>query len=246
MSAAQKTDPFLLLVITMWVFAASLFLCNAVGFVPYYIDGSTPTVSDTTKREYQTIEDAEAITKKRNETTPVPNTEPDDFFIKPIGGDLPSVVAAAPDVPFLPESLRIPALNRELSVVNPVKRDVATLDRELLDAVVRYPDSGLLNEDGNIFIFGHSSHLRTVHNQLFKAFNGIETLPKGSLLELLANGRVFVYQVTNVKKVSADDALVDLDVASGQRILTLSTCNSFGAKTDRFVVTAEFSVSYVQ
>lgn len=235
--ATQRIDPFLFLVVTMWVFASTLFLLNAAGFVPYYIDGSAPTVSDTTHREYLTDADVNTSPVTTNPVQTPPHTSD-------MQQPLPGVITEVPDVAFLPERIRIPDLDKELVVVNPVKNDVATLDRELLDAVVRYPESGLLNEDGNIFIFGHSSHLRTVHNPLFKAFNGIETLTKGALIQLLAEGRVYVYQVTKVQKVSANSALVDLRPRPGERILTLSTCNSFGEKSDRFVVTAAFSVAY--
>lgn len=253
MALAKKTDPFLFLVVTMWVFAASLFVLNAVGFVPYYVTGDAPTVSDTTKREYitnqtlpkQTPDSAspgrQQSTDGTSVSTPVTANDP---FLTPINSNLPSATMVEPEIPFLPERILIPGLNKELPVVNPVSADVAVLDRELLDAVVRYPDSGLLNADGNMFIFGHSSHLRTVHNPLFKAFNGIETLPKGSLIQVIGGGRVFVYQVTQQQKVSADSALVDLTPIPGRRYLTLSTCNSFGEKSDRFVTTAEFSVSY--
>jgi LPXTG-site transpeptidase (sortase) family protein len=247
---AKKIDPFLFLVVTMWVFAASLFVLNAVGFVPYYVTGDAPTVSDTTKREYQTLpkttSDSASLGRQQS-TDGIPVQTPtnvNDPFLTPINSNLPSATMVEPEIPFLPEKILIPGLNKELPVVNPVSADVAVLDRELLDAVVRYPDSGLLNADGNMFIFGHSSHLRTVHNPMFKAFNGIETLPKGSLIQVIGGGRVFVYQVTKQEKVSADSALVDLTPIPGRRYLTLSTCNSFGEKSDRFVTTAEFSVSY--
>jgi LPXTG-site transpeptidase (sortase) family protein len=88
--------------------------------------------------------------------------------------------------------------------------------------------------------------LRTVHNEFFKAFNGIESLPKGALIQLVGGGRVFVYQVIKQEILSANTDLVDLSVIPGKRTLILSTCDSFGAKTDRFVTTAEFTVSYGQ
>lgn len=254
MHSSKKVDPFLLLVVTMWVFACSLFLLNSIGFVPYYVSGEAPTVSEEkVERVYLTNADiAKKTLDSRQQTidsqpTPaIPPTNPNDPFLSPIQNNLPSATTAAPDLPFLPERIILPGLNRELPVVNPASSDVATLDRELLEAVVRYPGSGLLNEDGNVFIFGHSSHLRTVKNELFKAFNGIESLPRGSLIQVIGGGRVYVYQVEKVAKVSADNALVDLAPVPGQRLLTLSTCDSFGAKSDRFVVTARFSVSYIQ
>ena len=139
---------------------------------------------------------------------------------------------------FLPERIRIPILGTDLPIENPTSRDVSVLDRALLQSVVRYPGSGLLGEDGNVFIFGHSTGHRTVHNQLFKAFNGIQNLEKNSLIELVSGNHLYIYQVEKVITTNADDALVDLTIVPGLRRLTLSTCDSFGSKSSRFVVVA--------
>jgi LPXTG-site transpeptidase (sortase) family protein len=210
---SQAQDRFLFVVIFVWVFAGSLFLLNTIGYVPYYIDGTVPTVSDTATLE-QDVE-----------------KQPEDML--PVA--IPELA-----MPVLPERIRIPSLDRDLSIANPTSKDVALLDRALLESVVRYPGSGLLEEDGNVFIFGHSTGYRTVRNQLFKAFNGIQNLEEGSIIELIAEGSVYIYQVTKVTKTDAEDALVDLSVTPGVRRLTLSTCDSFGAKSSRFVVEAAF------
>ena len=48
----------------------------------------------------------------------------------------------------------------------------------------------------------------------------------------------FTYRVRSVDKVDKDETLVTFDTKA--HLLTLSTCNSFGSKSDRFVVVAEF------
>jgi sortase (surface protein transpeptidase) len=50
-----------------------------------------------------------------------------------------------------------------------------------------------------------------------------------------------VYTVTRVQKASEDDVLVDFN--KGDRMLTISTCDTFGKKQDRWVVEAEFTKS---
>jgi hypothetical protein len=76
-----------------------------------------------------------------------------------------AAVAAAPLVtapvqrvtaPELPTEIVIPALDRTVTVANPVSTDIAVLDRALLGGAVRYPTSAKLGEDGNVIIFGHS------------------------------------------------------------------------------------------
>lgn len=220
---AAQHSTLLFLVIFSWIFAGTLALLNLGGYVPYYVDGTAPTLSDVYIPGEEQV-DVPVI------TTPEDTEEVD-----------PGEVALPPElIGYLPEKIIIPSLNKTLTVASPQSRDVAVLDKALLKAVVRYPGSGLLGKEGNIFIFGHSTGHRTVNNQLFKAFNGIQNLEKGSVIELYGQGKIHVYQVTSVTRTDANDALVDLRVASGQRKLTLSTCDSFGKKSSRFVVEAEY------
>ncbi len=221
---APQHSTLLFLVLFSWIFAGSLALLNLGGYVPYYVDGTPPTVSDV------------YIPGEENIDTPVaPLTEPvpEDVSGEPV--ELPPEL-----IGYLPEKIIIPSLNKTITVASPQSRDVAVLDKALLKAVVRYPGSGLLGKEGNIFIFGHSTGYRTVNNQMFKAFNGIQNLEKGSVIELYGQGKIHVYQVTSVTRADANDALVDLRVSPGERKLTLSTCDSFGKKSSRFVVEAEF------
>ncbi len=219
----NQSSPLLFAVICSWIFAFSLFLLNVIGTVPYYVDGTPPTVSE---KHFQD-EDKTDITSVDDGLTPT------DFT--PIKKEV---------VGYLPEKIIIPALNKELPITSPLSRDVALLDKELLTSVVRFPGSGVLGKDGNVFIFGHSSGYRTVKNEYFKAFNGIQKLEKGSVIQLVGKGVVHVYQVTSVTHVESSDALVDLRVTKGERKLTLSTCDSFGKKSERFVVEAEFLTEY--
>jgi len=91
--------------------------------------------------------------------------------------------------------------------------------------------------DGNVFILGHSSHLPNVFNKNFQAFNDIEKLEWGDVIEVSASGQVHVYQVDKVYKANAQDTTVPIS-GTGHR-LTLATCNSFGSVDDRFIVEAK-------
>ena len=108
---------------------------------------------------------------------------------------------------------------------------------------MRYPTSARLGETGNVVIFGHSSYLPVVGNQAYKAFNGIQKLVAGDTITVYSSGTAYTYQVRDVAKESAaSDAGIDLAVTG--RVLTLATCDSFGAKSDRFIVTADFVESH--
>ena len=173
-------------------------------------------------------------------------------------GLLPSTRAAAPEVvlgaapvasstPVMraedPVKIVIPTIGLSATVANPVTTDIKILDQNLLTGAVRYPTSARLGETGNVVIFGHSSYLPVVGNQAYKAFNGIQKLVAGDTVTVYSSDTAYIYQVTSVSKQSAaSDAGINLAVTS--RVLTLATCDSFGAKTDRFIVTADFVESH--
>jgi LPXTG-site transpeptidase (sortase) family protein len=147
---------------------------------------------------------------------------------------IPVVAVAAPE---LPTKIEIPAISLSQTISNPDSTNVEVLDNALLKGPVRYPTSSKLGVGGNVIIFGHSSYLPIVNNQAFKAFDGIQKLKQGDRITVTGDSHVFVYSVDTVEKKSAatDDA-IPLSVTGSK--LTLATCNSFGTKSDRFVVTA--------
>ena len=141
-----------------------------------------------------------------------------------------------------PIKIEIGRIGLATTIANPTTTNVAVLDELLLKGAVRYPTSAKLGEEGNVVLFGHSSYLPIVNNQAFKSFNGIQKLKQGDLITVYASGAVYTYAVRTVTKESADDAVIPL-TGTG-RVLTLATCNSFGEKSDRFVVTADLVESH--
>lgn len=142
-----------------------------------------------------------------------------------------------------PVEIIIPTIGLKASVANPTTTDITVLDQSLLTGAVRYPTSARLGETGNVVIFGHSSYLPIVGNQAYKAFNGIQKLVAGDIVTVYSSGTAYTYRVRGVAKESAaSDAGINLAVTG--RVLTLATCDSFGAKSDRFIVTADFVESH--
>lgn len=142
----------------------------------------------------------------------------------------------------LPTKIEIPKINLSATIANPTTTIVESLDKELLTGAVRYPTSAKLGETGNMVLFGHSSYLPVVYNQAYKTFNGIQKLSEGDVVIVYSADRAYTYRVKSVAKESANDAGIPLSVAGS--VLTLATCDSFGAKTDRFIVVADLVESH--
>lgn len=137
----------------------------------------------------------------------------------------------------LPVRIEIPSLNIGATVSNPQSSSATTLDTALLSGTVRYPGSGVLGEKGNVLIFGHSSHLPVVHNQAFKAFTDIQNLKVGEPIYVFGENEIYIYAVENV--THANTATDSIPLSSDGALLTLATCDNFGTKQDRWIVTAK-------
>jgi LPXTG-site transpeptidase (sortase) family protein len=127
-------------------------------------------------------------------------------------------------------------------VLNPASTDLDTLNAAVDEAAMRWPTSGLLGQDGTVALFGHSSHLPVVHNQAYKTFNGIEHLKKGQIVSVYSGTAEYRFAVTGVRVASAEEDVVELP--SDGKHLVLITCDNFGSKSDRYVVTADFEGAY--
>jgi len=184
----------------------------------------------------------------------VPTDDSDSSSTTPTVTLTRSPLIAASDSPLSPNALdafgsgeqpvkiEIPSIKLSASVSNPDTTDVNTLDGYLLKGAVRYPSSALLGENGNVVLFGHSSYLPIVNNLAYKTFDGIQKLKAGDTITVSSSDRAYTYAVDTVEKESADSAAIPLDVTGAK--LTLSTCDSFGEKSDRFVVTATLVESH--
>lgn len=199
-------------------------MAYSIGFVPYYVDGTEPTASANTTvssggslaYSVGTIETGVALSSL------------------PMLGDTDSLA-----IPAEPVRIVIPSIGIDLPVSNPTSANNAVLDKALTSSVVRYPGSAMLGQKGNVLIFGHSSHLPVIHNHFYKAFNDLPELTVGDIISLESESQSYQYQVTSVRHTDATEENIDLSTTGGAR-LTLSTCDTFGKKTARWVVEAEF------
>jgi len=98
------------------------------------------------------------------------------------------------------------------------------------------------NQDANIFLFGHSSFLPNVINKNYQAFNGLRKLKGGEEVFVDSLTTRYVYKVAKISLVDASE--INIDLRRGTRKLTLSTCNSFGESSERYVAEAVFVDSF--
>lgn len=136
-----------------------------------------------------------------------------------------------------PIRIVIPAISVDSAIVNPGSTNHEVLDSSLTKGVVRYPGSGFPGS-GNMFLFGHSTGFSVVQNKAYKVFNNLQNLKSGDRIEIYGAQGIYTYQVRSVKKVNKDNALVTFDTKNN--MITLSTCDSFGKASDRFVVEGDF------
>ncbi len=137
----------------------------------------------------------------------------------------------------LPTRIVVKKIGLNVVVANPPSTNVDVLDNYLLKGAVRYPTSGRLGENGTVLLFGHSSYLPIVHNQAFKAFDGIQDLKAGDIVSVFSGSTEYRFSVTGVKVADATQDTVPLP--QDAQHLTLVTCDSFASKSNRFVVTAD-------
>lgn len=206
------------------LFFAGIFLTTlVVSFSLLYVFGFIPT-----EFEEQTRDDTFAvkITDKSLQGLGLSASSTETPIVSPQKrGELPVRVVA-------------PSIGLDSLVYIPTSTDFAVLDADLAKGPVYYPGSGQAGV-GNMFIFGHSTGFRAVINKAYQVFNGLKNLKEGDEIKIYGKDKIYTYKVRNVKLVDGTETLVDF-TKQDKGILTLSTCDSFGKKTNRYVVTADF------
>ena len=135
--------------------------------------------------------------------------------------------------------ISIPEIGLVSPILYPTSTDFDVLDKALLSGVVHYPKSALPGEDGNVYIFGHSTSKLIVRNPAFTAFSNIHKLAVGDIIYILFRNAEYRYRVTKVtNNVSPEEAK---KIAVGDTAkLTLSTCWPPGNVKNRTIVEAEY------
>ena len=136
----------------------------------------------------------------------------------------------------IPVRITVGSVRIDTPVVTPESVEVEVLDRALLTGAVHYPQSALAGETGTMLLFGHSSYLPVVQNRAFQAFNELGKVKPGAEIVVHTETHTFTYTVKQVKLARAEEVTVRFEAEVPT--LVLATCNTFGAKEERWVATA--------
>ena len=142
-----------------------------------------------------------------------------------------------------PVRIIIDSVGVDSIILNPQSRDINVLNESLLDGVVHYPGSGDLDENTNLFLFGHSTRIPLVQNDNYKVFSKLDDLSEGDVIRIQSVDKEYRYRVSKVELVNANDAWVEFK--TGKKQLTLSTCDVFGKKQDRYVIESDYIGSFL-
>lgn len=200
------------------VFVLSFSLLSVLGFIPTEFEETTNENTLGAKISNTTMEQL-GLADTPSTTAPIVNTE---------AGEAPYRIVSS-------------AINLDATVERPGSKSYSALDTALSKGPVYYPGSGLAG-NGNMFIFGHSTGYKIVNNKAYQVFNNIKNLKAGDEVKVYGQDKVYVYKVRDVKLVNATQELVSF--SDNANMLTLSTCNSFGQKSDRYVAEADFVESH--
>ncbi len=222
----------------IWIFKFRLmFYVLGISFVSFGILYAVGGVPDELKMAPNSTEIARAQTTQVKESRPQLIVRPGiTTRFKPQGASNTPQIKGE-----LPRRVIIDKIALNTFISNPTNPSMEVLDNELLNGAVRYPGSGTLGH-GNMFVFGHSTSIKIVNNQAYKAMNGIKTLNPGDTIRFQSATREYIYKVRTVSLVESDEQYIQLD--SKENIATLVTCNVLGQKEERFMVVAVFVQSH--
>lgn len=216
-NTSQKASKSVFIATSILMFFFTFSAADSIGFVPYYVDGSA-------SRDNVALSNLPELGEE----------------ITQIGHPMSNLEESMTGV--MPSRISIPSINLDLPIQNPETRDIDALDALLKAGPARYVDSALLGEKGNVLIFGHSSHLPVVHNQMYKAFNRVPELVAGDTITVSGGGKEYFYSVVSVRRADANEEQIDIS-RSGNR-LTIVTCDTLTSKSTRWIVEAELIGSY--
>jgi len=203
------------------IFFLSLSAADSIGFVPSYIDGSTPIPADVPADEISLAD--------------LPQ-----LGLSDASAGAPASTPARAASTALPVHLTISSVGIDLPVQNPKTTDVDQLDALLQKGPARYSTSAKLGENGNVVLFAHSSHLPIVHNKMFQAFNNVPNAQAGDTVAIGgSDGKEYIYSVDSVVKADTNDGTSIPLTTSGAK-LTLVTCDTLTGKSARYILTASF------
>ena len=138
-----------------------------------------------------------------------------------------------------PNFLTIASLNIEAPIVYIDQVGETAFQAGLKNGVVHYPGTAEPGQNGNCYIFGHSSDYIWSNGKYKTVFTLLPRIKIGDKIAVSdKQGHVFTYVAKQTKVVAPTD-LQYLNQDYGKKILTLQTSYPIGTALKRFIVIAE-------
>lgn len=152
---------------------------------------------------------------------------------------LPIIKEKAEESPLsglLDNYLIIPKINVKAPIIWNSETDEQSMLKNLQKGVAHYKGTSLPDENGNVFITGHSSYYLWDKGKYKTVFALLPKLEKGDQITLSYKNQVYIYQVFEKIEVRPKDTWVLAQTP--EPILSLMTCVPIGTNLRRLIIKA--------
>lgn len=167
-----------------------------------------------------------------------------EFGVDHFDQDVPQVTLSVNVTPY-EDRIVIPKIGKNIPLVNVEHHDASNsaewhkvFMRELENGIIKYPGSADPGQQGNSFIFGHSSNYPWAKGDYNDVFALLNELDKGDEIIVYFEQKKFVY-VVKEKKVVKPGHVSSLGGTDTMKQLTLMTCWPLGTAINRLLVITE-------
>jgi LPXTG-site transpeptidase (sortase) family protein len=152
---------------------------------------------------------------------------------------LPTIKEQVKESPLseLPDNyLMIPKINVKAPIIWNSETDEKSMLKNLQNGVAHYKGTSLPDENGNVFITGHSSYYRWDKGKYKTVFTLLPKLEKDDEIVLSYKNNVYIYKVYDKFVVKPEDVWVLQPTP--EPTLTLMTCVPIGTNLKRLIIRA--------
>ncbi len=111
--------------------------------------------------------------------------------------------------------------------------------KELQNGVIRYPGSAKPGEEGNSFIFGHSSNFPWVEGKFNDVFALLDRVVYDDEVIVYYGQEKYIYKISSKNVIRPGDVSVLKQKKDDRKQITLMTCWPIGTTLNRLVLTGE-------
>jgi len=108
---------------------------------------------------------------------------------------------------------------------------------ELENGVIRYPGSALPGQDGNAFVFGHSSNFPWIEGEYNDVFALLDKVVFDDEVVVYYGQEKYTYKIRTKNVIRPGDVSVLKSNEKGGSQITLMTCWPIGTTLNRLVLT---------